>query len=263
MYEISQFLEVVFFVWVILFFISLFSCKIRQIIFRRYSRKKIAIIWVAFCLILISINQVLQLTDSYKEREQQALIVKQQKDLEKQEKDKQKIIEELQKNNPTAKFFDLKSQEEVDKIETIYNSVGINVKEYAGKQKYNQEYDKGTGTAVIYDKNYVATIAVIYDMETKNISDIEIMSPKIFLLENGKVLHQLRDVSVSNDEYYFINDKVKDNIKKQLKSPDDAIIYNDIYIGGDGKIHVDSTVKAKNSFGVYVLDTYHSTYNRK
>ena len=24
-----------------------------------------------------------------------------------------------------------------------------------------------------------------------------------------------------------------------------------------------STVKAKNSFGVYVLDTYHSTYNRK
>lgn len=103
----------------------------------------------------------------------------------------------------------------------------------------------------------------LYDMETKNISDIEIMSPKIFLLENGKVLHQLRDVSVSNDEYYFINDKVKDNIKKQLKSPDDAIISNDIYIGGDGKIHVDSTVKAKNSFGVYVLDTYHSTYNRK
>lgn len=263
MYELSQFLEVVFFVWIILFFISLFSCKIRQIIFKGYSRKKIAIIWFAFCFILISINQILQTTDSYKEGEQQALVVKQQKDLEKQEKDRQKATEELQKNNPTAKFFDLKSQEEVNKIEAIYSSVGIDVKEYADKQKYNQEYDKGTGEAIIYDKNYVATIAIIYDMETKNISDIIVMSSKIPLLEHGKVLHQLRDVSVSNDEYYSINDKVKDNIKKQLKSPDDAIISNDIYVGNDGKIHVNSTVKAKNSFGVYVLDTYNSTYNRK
>jgi len=263
MYELSRFLEVVFFVWIIIFFISLFSYKVRQIIFKGYSRKKIAIIWFAFCFILISINQILQVTDSYKEGEQQALIIKQQKDLEKQEKDNQKTIEELQKNNPTAKFFDLKSQEEVNKIEAIYSSVGINVKKYADKQKYNQEYDKGAGGAIIYDKNYVATIAIVYDMETKNISDIIVMSSKTPLLEHGKILHQLKDVSVSNDEYYYVDDKTKNNIKKQLKSPDDAIISNDIYIGNDGKIHVDSTVKAKNSFGVYVLDTYHSTYNRK
>lgn len=262
MYELSQFLEVIFFVWIIIFFISLFNYKVRKVIFRGYPRKKIAIIWFAFCFILVNINQVLQITDSYKEGEQQALIIKQQKDLEQQQKNKQTIIEELQKNNPTAKFFDLKSQEELDKIEAIYSGVGINVKEYSTKQ-YNQEYDKGIGKAVIYDKNYIATILIIYDVETKNISDIIDMSSKIPLLEHGKVLHQLRDISVSNDEYYSINDKVKDNIKKQLKSPDDAIISNDIYIGDDGKIHVDSTVKAKNSFGVYVLDTYHSTYNRK
>lgn len=263
MYELYQFLAIFFFIWFILFFISLFNYKVRQKVFMGYSRKKITVIYFIVCFILLSISSLLQKTDSFKAGEQQALAVQHQKDLEQQEKDRQKAIEELQKNNPTAKFFDLKSQEEVNKIEAIYSSVGIDVKEYAGKQKYNQEYDKGAGATVIYDKNYVATIAVIYDVETKNISDIEIMSPKISLLRNGKVLHQLRDVSVSNDEYYSINDKVKDNIKKQLKSPDDAIISNDIYIGDDGKIHVDSTVKAKNSFGVYVLDTYHSIYNRK
>ena len=263
MYELSQFLEVIFFVWIIIFFISLFSYKVRQVIFRGYSRKKIAIIWFAFCFILFSINQVLQLTDSYKEGERQALIVKQQKDLEKQEKGKQKIVEELQQNNPTAKFFDLKSQEEVNKIEAIYSSVGINVKEYADKQKYNQEYNKGVGTTVIYDKNYIATIAIVYDIKTKNISDIIVMSSKIYLLENGKVLHQIKDISVSNDEYYYIDNKTKEDIKKQLKSPDDAIISNNIYIGEDKKIHVDSTVKAKNSFGVYTLETFNSVYNRK
>lgn len=89
------------------------------------------------------------------------------------------------------------------------------------------------------------------------------MPSKIYLLENGKVLHQIKDISVSNDEYYYIDNKTKEDIKKQLKSPDDAIISNNIYIGEDKKINVDSTVKAKNSFGVYTLETFNSVYNRK
>lgn len=97
-----------------------------------------------------------------------------------------------------------------------------------------------------------------------------IRTDSIYLSEQSAIQHEI-DILIDklptekdkDNLYILLNDKVKDNIKKQLKSPDDAIISNDIYIGDDGKIHVDSTVKAKNSFGVYVLDTYHSIYNRK
>lgn len=40
MYELYQFLAIFFFIWFILFFISLFNYKVRQKVFMGYSRKK-------------------------------------------------------------------------------------------------------------------------------------------------------------------------------------------------------------------------------
>lgn len=95
MYELYQFLAIFFFIWFILFFISLFNYKVRQKVFMGYSRKKITVIYFIVCFILLSISSLLQKTDSFKADEQQALAVQHQKDLEQQEKDRQKAIEEL------------------------------------------------------------------------------------------------------------------------------------------------------------------------
>lgn len=169
-----------------------------------YSRKKITVIYFIVCFILLSISSLLQKTDSFKAGEQQALAVQHQKDLEQQEKDRQKAIEELQKNNPTAKFFDLKSQEEVNKIEAIYSSVGIKVNSYGEKFKYSDS--DGSNRVDITAEDYNYPVYVDYNENTKEIK-------------------------------------------------------NNIYIGDDEKIHIDSVVKARNSFGVYVTNEFHHTFD--
>ena len=164
MYELYQFLAIFFFIWFILFFISLFNYKVRQKVFMGYSRKKITVIYFIVCFILLSISSLLQKTDSFKAGEQQALAVQHQKDLEQQEKDRQKAIEELQKNNPTAKFFDLKSQEEVNKIEAIYSSVGIKVNSYGDKFKYSDS--DGSNRVDITAEDYNYPVYVDYNENT-------------------------------------------------------------------------------------------------
>lgn len=258
MYELYQFLAIFFFIWFILFFISLFNYKVRQKVFMGYSRKKITVIYFIVCFILLSISSLLQKTDSFKAGEQQALAVQHQKDLEQQEKDRQKAIEELQKNNPTAKFFDLKSQEEVNKIEAIYSSVGIKVNSYGEKFKYSDS--DGSNRVDITAEDYNYPVYVDYNENTKEIKNI-FMAGNKYLLKNGQVINQISKYQLSNFQRIRIDNKATEIIKAHLKSPDDAEIKNNIYIGDDEKIHIDSVVKARNSFGVYVTNEFHHTFD--
>lgn len=251
MYELYQFLAVFFFIWFILFVVSLFNYKIRQKIFRGYSRKRITVIYFIVCFILLSFSSLIQKTNSFKEGEQQTLIVQ-------QEKDKQKIIKELQEKNPTAKFFDLKSQEEVNKIEGIYSSVGIQVSSYGKKFPYPDS--DGSNRVDITAKDYPYTVYVDYNENTKEIKNI-FMAGNKYLLKDGQVIKPINKYQLSISQRNFIDSKVTDIIKDNLKSPNDAEIKNNIYIGDDEKIHVESKVRARNSFNAYVVEYFDYTFD--
>lgn len=251
MYEFTHILAIIFIIWIILYFVSLFNYKVRQKVFHGYSRKKITVIWFISCFVLINVLSLLHETNSYKIGEQQDLVIQ-------QEKAKQKSIKELQEKNPTAKFFDLKSQEEVNKIEAIYSSVGIEVNSYG--KKFQHSDSDGSNRVDIIAKDYPYAIYIDYNENTKEIKNI-FMAGNKYLLKDGQVIKTINKYQLSITQRNLIDNMVTDTIKDNLKSPNDAEIKNNIYIGDDEKIHVESKVRAKNSFNAYVVEYFNYTFD--